>query len=175
MEQGERVADRLAALFDAHHERLYRLALRMISDPEEARELVQEAFLRVARRPRSLPADEAAGEAWLVRIVVNLCRDRRRRRKVRDGARAELPSSAAAPSAEAASVARLSVAAALSDLPARRRAVVVLAELEGRTSAEIAELLGISRVTVRWHLAAGRKELARKLAPLTADPTGDRS
>ena len=58
---------------------------------------------------------------------------------------------------------------ALAMLSPRRRAVVVLRELEDRSVEEIAKLLGIGRVTVRWHLAAGRKHLARILgAPDTS-------
>jgi len=51
--------DRLAALFDAHHDPLYRLARRMVADAEEARDLVQEAFLRAARKAGSIPSDDA--------------------------------------------------------------------------------------------------------------------
>ena len=58
---------------------------------------------------------------------------------------------------------RQAVAAALARLPARRRAVVVLHELEERDVPEIARLLGLARPTVRWHLAAARRELRRLL------------
>ena len=44
-------ADRLGPLFDAHHQRLYRLARRMCRNADEARDLVQDAFLRAARSP----------------------------------------------------------------------------------------------------------------------------
>ena len=47
--------------------------------------------------------------------------------------------------------------------PGRRRAVVVLHELEGAPPARIARLLGLRPATVRWHLSVGRKELARLL------------
>src|SRR5687768_12071786 len=82
--------DRLAELFDSHQRRLFQLALRLCSDREEARDLVQEAFLRAARQPRAVPGGEPAGEAWLVRTLVNLCRDRYRRLAVRSRARQEL-------------------------------------------------------------------------------------
>lgn len=158
-------AERLGRLFDAHHQRLYRLAVRMTGDPEEARDLVQEAFLRAARRPGSVPASAKGGEAWLVRVVVNLCRDRRRRRRVREAGRPDLPSSPIEADQESSALARATVRAALECLSPRQRAVVVLRELEERPTTEVARLLGLTRVTVRWHLAQARRELARRLLP----------
>jgi RNA polymerase sigma factor (sigma-70 family) len=49
---------------------------------------------------------------------------------------------------------------ALEQLDPRRRAAIVMYELEGATIAMIAEALGVSAVTVRWHLSMGRRELA---------------
>jgi RNA polymerase sigma-70 factor, ECF subfamily len=162
--------DRLGRLFDAHHDALYRLARRMASDAEEARDLVQEAFLRAARSAGALPPEDDAARAWLFRVVVNLCRDRRRRLDVRR--RAAETVLRPAPTAEATgggpesrALARDAVSTALAELPPKRRAVVVLHELEERTVAEIARLLGVTRVTVRWHLMAGRKQLAALLSP----------
>jgi RNA polymerase sigma-70 factor (ECF subfamily) len=156
--------ERLAALFDAHHRRLWHLARRMVGDAEEARDLVQDAFLRAARHVGRLPAGDGEAEAWLVRTLVNLCRDRRRRRRVRRERHDEaLASPAAGPAAagdpEAAAVARATVERVLACLPPRRRAVLVLSELEGQPVARIALLLGIGRVTVRWHLAQARADL----------------
>ena len=156
--------DRLASLFDLHHLRLYRLARRISGDPEEARDLVQHAFLRAARRPASIPGTETGAEAWLVRTLVNLCRDRKRRMRVRRKHESALPADSSADSGpESAAVARVTVERALAHLSPRRRAVLVLHELEGKDSAGIARLLGIRRVTVRWHLAKARAELKRIL------------
>lgn len=149
--------ERLGELFDAHHARLSRLARRLTSDPEEAHDLVQEAFLRAARSPARVP-EGAAAEPWLVRVVVNLCRDRQRRRRIRQRPLAEIvPQQPGSP--ESAAVARATVQAALARLSPRRRAVLVLHELEGVDVVEVARLLGIARVTVRWHLAAARRDL----------------
>jgi RNA polymerase sigma-70 factor (ECF subfamily) len=165
--RAEDPADRLGTLFDAHQARLYRLARRMVADAEEARDLVQEAFLRAARHLGSVPADDGGAGAWLTRVVVNLCRDRGRRLEVRRRAAATVlrPVEAAPDSGpESRAVARTAVQTALAALPPRRRAVVVLHELEERPVAEIARLLGLARVTVRWHLAAGRRDLAARLS-----------
>ena len=58
-------------------------------------------------------------------------------------------------------VARTTIWRALDLLPPRRRAAVVLYELEGETIPAIAALLGVTPVTVRWHLSRGRRDLAR--------------
>ena len=149
--------DRLADLFDTHQNRLFLLALRLCSDREEARDLVQETFLRAARHPESV-----AGEPWLVRTLVNLCRDRYRRLAVRSKAREELTREERS-DPEEIQVARVTVQAALSRLAPRRRAAIVLCEIEGRPVKEVARLLGVAEVTVRWHLLAARRELARLL------------
>jgi len=113
-------AGRVARLFDAHHDRLYRLARRLTHSADDACDLVQDVFLRAARDPGRVPAGPSPEEAWLVRVLVNLQRDR---------------------------------------LPPRRRAVIVLHELEGASLERIASLLGISAITARWHLARGRRDL----------------
>ncbi len=175
---GASAGERLAALFDEQHQRLFRLACRLTADREEARDLVQETFLRAARQVEALPAPAAPampGEGWLVRTLVNLCRDHRRRGAVRARARLALAAEAGAGAgqepvtagAEAAVIARALVRSALAGLPPRRRAVVVLHEIEELPVREIAALLGIAAVTVRWHLLAARRELARTL--LAAD------
>ena len=154
---------RTAALFDTHHERLYRLARRLTSSQDDALDLVQETFLRAARS-RVVPDDDAA-ERWLVRVLVNIRRDQWRRERIRKLYQHELH----APSnrddgLETRLVASATVWQAVDTLPPRRRAVVVLHELEGLSAAAIASLLGISAITVRWHLSRGRRELAHAIA-----------
>jgi RNA polymerase sigma factor (sigma-70 family) len=62
---------------------------------------------------------------------------------------------------ESSAVARLTVWQALNGLPPRRRAIVVLCELEDQSVATVAQTLGLSAVTVRWHLAQARRQLAK--------------
>ena len=161
--------ERLGRLFDTHQRRLFFLALRMAPDREEARDLVQETFLRAARQPAALPDGDGPGEAWLVRTLVNLCKDRYRRLAVRARTAGRLSDAGgtAEPGTghpEEAEVARATVKAALTRLSPRRRAVIALHELEGVPVRGIARLLGITEVTVRWHLVAARRELARLLS-----------
>jgi RNA polymerase sigma-70 factor (ECF subfamily) len=156
-------ADRLGALFDAHHQRLYRIARRLSRNADDARDLVQETFLRAARAPGSVPEGLSQEEAWLVRVLVNLCRDQwrqasRRRELDERGDSMGTPLQA---DPESAFVARSVVWCALDRLTPRRRAVVVMHELEGAPVGRIAALLGVTEVTVRWHLSMGRRQLAR--------------
>jgi RNA polymerase sigma factor (sigma-70 family) len=166
----EAPADRLAALFDTHYDRLYRLARRLAPTADEALDLVQETFLKIARAPASVPHGFADEEAWLVRILVNIRRDQWRKDAVRRQHKDEWKRSAdAASDEEAALLARDAICRALDALAPRRRAVVVMHELEGLDVKEVAVLLGISAVTVRWHLSRGRRELARILKPQSGD------
>jgi RNA polymerase sigma-70 factor (ECF subfamily) len=152
--------ERVRFLFNAHHQRLYRLACRLSGSAEDAKDLVQETFLRVARAPSSVPLGSAREEAWLVRVLVNICRDRWRQRQVRKRLDTAAPAPRASSNQESALIARSLVWRALETLPPRRRAVVVMYELEGVTIAAIAKQLGVTAVTVRWHLSRGRRELA---------------
>jgi RNA polymerase sigma-70 factor (ECF subfamily) len=163
---GDRGA-RLAELFDAHEDRLYRLARRLTSSADDAHDLVQDTFVRAARSLRSLPVGLPKEEAWLVRILVNLRRDEWRKTAVRRRSAATLRADLATSSStlESALIAKRAVWAALDRLHPRRRAIVVMHELEGMSPPEIASLLGLAVMTVRWHLSMGRRDLRHALAP----------
>jgi RNA polymerase sigma-70 factor (ECF subfamily) len=156
---------RLAALFDAHQARLFRLARRLAGSGEDARDLVQETFLRAARSPQSVPAGASHEEAWLVRVLINICRDRWRQVAVRRFHQPTMAAHETFVDPESALIARSLIWQALGQLPPRRRAILILYELEGSAIPAIARLLGVTAVTVRWHLSVGRRELARVLSP----------
>src|SRR6185295_18050315 len=77
---------RLEELFDRHYQRLYRLARRLSATHDDARDLVQETYLRAAQKPTSVPAGMSSEQAWLARVLINLCRDRWRQKAVRQRA-----------------------------------------------------------------------------------------
>lgn len=157
-------AERLGSLFDTHHDRLYRLARRLSRNGDDARDLVQETFLRAARSAGSVPCGAAHEEAWLVRVLINICRDRWRQNAVRT--RARLSGRLEAEPAfdpEPHLIAQSLVRQALQALPPRRRAILLMYEIEGTSIPAIARLLGVTPVTVRWHLSIGRREMAKTL------------
>jgi RNA polymerase sigma factor (sigma-70 family) len=161
---GADVSQRLGVLFDAHHQRLYRLARRLAGSVEDARDLVQETFLRAARAPASIPDGRPNEEAWLVRVLVNIARDRWRRKAVQKrSAGREDPGEAGSGNPERSAIAHATIWRALEFLAPRRRAILVMYELEGIGIPQIAGLLDVAPVTVRWHLSRGRRELARVL------------
>jgi RNA polymerase sigma-70 factor (ECF subfamily) len=153
--------DRIAVLFDAHQHALYRLARRLASDADAAGDLVHDTFLRAARNLGRVPDGLAAEEAWLVRVLINIRRDQWRREQTERQATTLLhdTQSASSGSHEPAVVARATVWRALDRLHPRRRAVVVLHEIDGLSVTAVAALLGIAAVTVRWHMAQARREL----------------
>ena len=154
-------AERLAQLFDTHQGRLYSLARRLTRSADDARDVVQETFLRAARAPQSIPSGMPHEEAWLVRVLINICRDGWRKQAVRSRAAAEPPPPLDRRGVESELVARSTIWRALDSLPPRRRAILILYEIEGAAIPAIAKLLGVRAVTVRWHLSVGRRELAR--------------
>jgi RNA polymerase sigma-70 factor (ECF subfamily) len=170
----ERPADRIAALFDAHHHRLYRLARRLTQSADDALDLVQDTFLRAARAPASVPFGAEREEAWLVRVLINLRRDQWRKAAVQKRYDQPSPQREAGPDHGSAVIARTTIWRALDLLPPRRRAVVVMHELEGLAISTIASQLGISAITVRWHLSAGRRHLTRVLTLDQGDAHEDR-
>ena len=159
--------ERLSLIFDTHADKLYRLARRLTSSAADAEDLLQETFLKAAQSLSSIPVESPNAEAWLTRVLVNTRRDQWRRKGVR--ARAAPALQAAVPvrpaSPEAALIAKEAVWSALDALHPRRRAIVILAELEGMTPEAIANLLGLAVMTVRWHLSLARRELRQTLAP----------
>jgi RNA polymerase sigma-70 factor (ECF subfamily) len=152
--------DRFGGLFDRHHAKLYALGLRLTWNADDARDLVQDCFLRAIESGR-VPESDSDASRWLVRILVNLCRDRQRRSAVRrEHARiASIPDASERHDPGVGPDVRTAVLA----LPVRQRAVVVLHEIEGHTLAEIAKMLGIAAVTARWHLHAARRTLREAL------------
>ncbi len=72
-----------AALVDRHSNRFYRIAYRLVSSRDDAEDIVQEAFLKLWDRPNLWdPGKRAKFTTWFYRVVINLCLDLRKKKKL---------------------------------------------------------------------------------------------
>jgi RNA polymerase sigma-70 factor, ECF subfamily len=148
------------------------VAIRTLSDPEEAADALQDAMISAFRRAESFRGDSAV-TTWLHRIVVNACLDRMRRKAARPAAdgtdeRAldNLAVAHSAPDPSAASDTSLDVMSALRTLPPDQQAALVLVDMLGYPVADAADVLGVSQGTVKSRCARGRARLLPRLAHL---------
>ncbi len=154
------------ALYRTHAPRVYALCLRMASDPAEAEELAQEAWIRAWER---LPGfrGESAFTTWLHRLTVNLILDRKRgdqRRTRRFESVAEYePFEGNAPTREAPAGTRMDLERAVATLPDGARTVFLLYDVEGYKHQEIADRLGVAEGTVKAQLHRARRMLREAL------------
>jgi len=113
-----------------------------------------------------------------VRVLINIRRDQWRKTSVRNQHDKALFGdnhlAKGGGNPEAALIARNALWQALNLLPPRRRAIIVMFELEGLAIPAIAALLGITAITVRWHLSIGRRDLAAALKPYMGDNNENR-
>jgi RNA polymerase sigma-70 factor (ECF subfamily) len=163
-QRGEEPA--FAELVQRHEERAVRVALALIANREDARDLAQEAFLRVFRNLERFDFQHEF-TTWLYRIVTNLAIDLLRKRRPAMSTTAEEEEEAdldlADPEGPAPSAAMETmetgerVRACIERLAPHFRSVMILRELEGLPCTEIARIVGTTHVTVRWRLHRGRK------------------
>jgi RNA polymerase sigma-70 factor (sigma-E family) len=143
---------------------LLRFARLLASDPHEAEDLLQTALLRLTGHWGPRVADP---EAYTRRVLVNLAKDRGRRRLPWPFAPETLPAGRLPDHADAA-VVRDELTSALAALPARQRVSVVLRHVEGLSEAETARLMQCSVGTVKSQASRG---LARLRAAMSPDPS----
>ena len=168
--------DAFGVLVARHQDRMWRIALRIMRNPEDAADALQDAYLAAFRR-----ADSFRGEAqvttWLHRVVVNACLDRLR--SIRSRETEPFPENLDRWSRMGTSLMikdpveikdqRSVVAAALGALNADQRAALVLVDMEGYSVEEAAQILGCAPGTVKSRCARGRARLLPLLSDLEAD------
>ena len=159
-----------AAAYDVlvrrHLARATMVARRLLGNTEDAEDLVQEAFIRALDRISTFDESRAFAP-WFFRLLINTGINARKARALRaaEPEGGEYPSKAANPLELAEREELLErFLAALEALPPRQRLVVSMFEVDGQSTAEIAEALGISRETVRWHHHQARQALRHALA-----------
>jgi len=175
--------------FDAFEElvtrtegRIYSLLLRMTGNPEDARELLQETYLSAYKKLGSFRGN-AAFSTWLYRIATNHALMRLRRKQPETVSWDELP----LPSHEEIRQRGVSdwavdpkeallrreirelLVRAIQDLPPLYRAVVLLRDVEGLSTADTAKILGTTEGAVKTRLHRARIHLREKLSPYFAD------
>jgi RNA polymerase sigma-70 factor, ECF subfamily len=161
---GDRDAFRL--LVERYEGRAYAIAYGFLGNREDAREIVQEAFLKAYRTLAGFRG-EAGFYTWLYRIVVNLAIDFRRRDRpapLEEPDRLRDPREADPASEAYRGELREAIRAAIDGLPREQRAVIVLRELEGLSYAEIAEVEQVPIGTVMSRLFYARRKLQAALA-----------
>lgn len=132
-----------------HSERIFRTCLKFgLGDRDWAKDRTHEVFLKLAERVGEVQSQDDPG-GWLYRVAVNECFMTLRRAKTSNRLLSMLGiEERMAPSVDRAVQAKRdlsSLGAALSKLPAKQRAVMVMVHLEGRTQAEAATLLSLSK------------------------------
>lgn len=150
---------------ERHLDPIVGFARRVLNDGAEADDVAQETFLRLWREAhRWQPRARLA--AWLYRVAYNLCIDRlRRRRGMVDIDQVPDPPSPA-PSPEdgiAAAEQSMRIERAISELPERQRAAILLVHRQGLGNIAAAEILGVSVEALESLLARGRRQLKRVL------------
>jgi RNA polymerase sigma-70 factor (ECF subfamily) len=163
----ERVARRDEAAFELlvsrYQERAYRLAWSMLRNSEDARDVSQEAFIRLFESAGSFRG-RSKFSTWFYRILVNLCLDHKRKNRwwklwARDEDAEREPILERQPAPVTDPVDKLSTERTMKDLGAavdrlapRQRAAVVLRVQEDMATYDIAQVLKCSEATVRVHL-----------------------
>ena len=150
-------------LYRRHATEVHRVASRLVGDSAEADEVMQQVFLTAFRRLARFERRSSL-RTWLYRVTVNTAlkrlRWRRRRREVAGDAVPERRSARPGPEERVAAQEALQLTlSCLEQLDARKRVVLVLHEVEGLGTAQIADLLGCPRSTVLTRLARARAEV----------------
>lgn len=158
---GEREA--FEQLFARYQNRIYRLALGLLGDAEEAHDATQDAFVRAYRQLRSFRGDSAF-LTWLYRIGVNQCltrlRKRRRHAEAMLSVGKDLPVMSDGVAERAVEVQR--VREVVNQLSAAYRVVLVLRFWHELSLQEIADVTGSTAPQIKMRLHRARKAFARR-------------
>ena len=149
-------SNRLEELVEQYENTLFRAALAILGDVQEAEDAVQDTFLRyLEKRPELRDRDHE--KAWLLKVTANRCKSLLRTRKRHPAV--ELLDIYPVPEDEGSR----ELMEAILALPANQRSAVHLHYYEGYTSEEIGAILGQRPGTVRSHLSRAREALRRYL------------
>ncbi|NIM02365.1 MAG: sigma-70 family RNA polymerase sigma factor [Acidobacteria bacterium] len=164
------------ALVRKYQGRVLGLARHYMRDPEEARDVAQDIFIRVYERLDSFQGGERF-VPWMLSLARNCCIDRLRRIKVRTPERAvpveedpQIPAEGPSVEQQAATGERAEMLyAALDEMSETNREMILLKEIQGLKLEEIATMLSVPVGTVKSRSNRARSELARRIRIL--DPS----
>jgi len=185
-QQGDKAAFR--SLVERHQRRAFAIALALVRDENDARELVQDAFLRVYKGLENFQGGSSFF-TWLYRIITNLSIDLIRkpgrqlvdideaRFESDDAQEADFPLLSRVDGADPADVVRRREIArrlqvALDALPPYHRGVIVMREIEGLSYEEMATAMGVSKGTIMSRLFHARQKLQKALADCYVEQIG---
>lgn len=182
-----RILSGQTALFEVlmrrHNERVYRAARAILRDEAEAEDVMQQAYVNAYSHLRQFDG-RAKFSTWLTRIAVHeaLARLRKRNRYTAMDAETTTPlnppgtDAAAAPDPERLAFARelgAIMEAAIDRLPRGARVVFTLRHVQGMSTAEVAEALGVNEAVVKTRLSRARRALRRDLLEHAGIATGN--
>jgi RNA polymerase sigma-70 factor, ECF subfamily len=149
-------------LYRAHAGKLFSVACRMVGNPADAEDLLQEIFLSAHRKLDGFRGDSALG-TWLYRLATNHCLDHLRSRAARmnqvTDALDDEPGQAAGRSLAEQTVTKMDLERALARLPEGCRAAFVLHDVQGLEHREVAEVLGVAEGTSKSQVHKARQRL----------------
>jgi RNA polymerase sigma-70 factor (ECF subfamily) len=151
-------------LYRAHSARLYSLACRMLGNPADAEDLLQDIFLAAHRKLDSFRGESALG-TWLYRLAMNLILDHVRSRAARTGQLTDgLDDASIVPDAGGhrladRAITRIDLERAVAELPEGCRAAFLLHDVEGLEHREVSEALGIAEGTSKSQVHKARLRL----------------
>ena len=159
-------------LYRAHAGKLFSVACRMLGNPADAEDLLQEIFLSAHRKLDSFRGESALG-TWLYRLATNHCLDYLRSRAARTNQVTDALEDDAGPFEPGAqtlaeqTVAKMDLERALARLPEGCRAAFVLHDVQGLEHKEVAQALGIAEGTSKSQVHKARLRLRALLTAST--------
>ena len=172
--QGDKHA--LEALLERHQPQVYRFGLKMCRDPEDAKDVLQDTLLAMARGVRDFRGASSIS-TWLYTIARSFCIKKRRRSKFAPAQQRSLESDAAVEAGRLAAgedpaetlagkEVEQALEQAITALEPMYREVLLLRDVEGLTAPEVAEIVGTSVQAVKSRLHRARLSVRERVAPL---------
>ena len=173
--EGDRQA--LERLLERHQERVYRFGMKMCRDPEDAKDVLQDTLLAMARGIRTFRGGSSLS-TWLYTIARSFCIKKRRRSTFAPEAERSLDSDAtgetrqlatpdtAPDEALAGRQVERALEQAIAGLDPIYREVLILRDVEGLTAPQVAEVLDVSVQAVKSRLHRARLSVRERVAPL---------